>query len=210
MPLRAVAGCLQILQRRYQGKLDASADELIAHSVDGSARMQTLIEGLLAFSRVGTRGGDFQIIEARDSVEHALKNLASVVNESQAEITVGPLPWLRVDPVQLTMLFQNLLGNALKFRGEAPARIHLGAVRDGERWQFSVRDNGIGIEPRHLERIFGLFQRLHPPESYSGTGVGLAICRKIVESHGGTIRAVSEPGQGSTFTFILPDLGDDA
>jgi len=203
-PLRAVSGCVGLLQRHCDGKLDNRANEYIAHAVDGAARMESLIDGLLAFSRVGTRGEKFANVECSKALETALKNLASAVRESGAEVTCDPLPAVRGDAVQLASLFQNLIGNALKFRGTAPPRVHVGAHQDGAHWRLSVRDNGIGIDPRHFERIFGVFQRLHTRREYPGTGIGLAVCKKIVERHGGRIWLESQPGEGATFYFSLP------
>jgi len=174
-PLRAVAGCLQILQRRYEGKLDAGATELIGHSVDGAYRMQSLIEGLLAFSRVGTAGGAIENIDTESSLEVALKNLATAIKESGATITHTPLPRLRADASQLTLVFQNLIGNALKFRGPAAPLIQIRAEHLGDGWILSVQDNGIGIEAKFFDRIFVIFQRLHTRTEFPGTGLGLAI-----------------------------------
>ena len=204
-PLRAVAGCLQILQRRYAGSLDARADELIGHAVDGAQRMQTLIEGLLAFSRVRTRGREFEPVDCKAALEVALKNLDTAIRESGARIAHDPLPVVRADPVQLTVLFQNLIGNAIKFRREGPPEIHIGAERrDGSSVMF-VRDNGIGIEPEYFERIFVIFQRLHTRNEYPGTGIGLSICKKIVERHGGQIWVESTAGRGSAFFCRFPE-----
>ncbi len=204
-PLRAVTGMVQLLRQRYQGQLDARADEFITHAVDGATRMQALISDLLTYSRVGTRGKPFAPTGCSAILEDALANLAVALRESGATVTHDTLPVVTADATQMTQLFQNLIGNALKFRGEHPPEVHVGAEqREGE-WQFSVRDNGIGIEPQYLERIFGVFQRLHTRREYPGTGIGLAICKKIVERHGGRIWIESEPGQGSTFYFTLPD-----
>jgi PAS domain S-box-containing protein len=205
-PLRAVAGCLQVLKRRHQGQLDASADELIRHAVDGATRMQTLIEGLLAFSRVGTKGGEFQPVDPGSALDTALDNLATAQHESGAIITHDRLPTLKADPSQLALLFQNLVGNALKFHGTQPPRIHVGVEHQEGSWNFSVRDNGIGIDPQYFERIFVIFQRLHTRGEFAGTGLGLAICKKIVERHGGRISVESAPENGSTFLFSLPEL----
>jgi PAS domain S-box-containing protein len=203
-PLRAVAGCLQVLQRRYQGKMDARADELIGHAVDGSHRMQTLIEGLLAFSRVGTRGGEFKSVSCDEAIDSALNNLATAIQESGAIITRDKLPALKADPLQLALLFQNLIGNAIKFRGDRAPEIHVGAEHKGGHWILSVKDNGIGIEPQYFERIFVIFQRLHTRKEYPGSGIGLSICKKIVERHGGRISVASTPGQGCTFYCNFP------
>lgn len=208
-PLRAVAGCLQILQRRYQGQLDASADELIVLAVDGAHRLQALIEGLLAFSRVGTKGGQLQPVDCAKAFDNALKSLTIAIAESGAVITHDALPAVMGDLTQLTLLFQNLIGNAIKFRQkEQQPSIHVGAERNGNLWTLSVRDNGIGIDRQYFERIFEVFQRLHTRQEYPGTGIGLAICRKIVERHGGHMWIESAPQQGSTFFFNLLKNGD--
>ena len=203
-PLRAVAGCLQVLQKRYQDKLDARADELIGHAVDGSRRMQALVEGLLAFSRVGTRSGEFKPVNGDEALDSALKNLATAIQESGASVTRDPFPTLKADPLQLTLLFQNLIGNAIKFRGDQPPQIHLSAAYHDGHWILSIKDNGIGIEPQYFERIFVIFQRLHTRKEYPGTGIGLSICKKIVERHGGRISVESIPGQGCTFRCSFP------
>jgi PAS domain S-box-containing protein len=204
-PLRAVAGCVQLLKKRYEGKLDARADEFIAHTVDGAERMQRLIRDLLAFSRVSTRGETMQPLNLQQPLDMALKNLSVLVAESQASITHDPLPEVKIDAGQLTMVFQNLIGNALKFRGERRPEIHIGAKQEGREWTISVRDNGIGIEPDYFERIFVIFQRLHTRDEYSGTGIGLALCKRIAERHGGRIWVESTRGEGSTFYFTLRD-----
>lgn len=204
-PLRAVSGCVQILKKSYQGQLDNRADELIAHTVDGVGRMQTLIEGLLSYSRVGTRGKTFKPCDCNAVLNQALSNLVTSIKETEAVVTHDPLPVVDADPAQLTQLFQNLVGNAIKFRGQQPPKIHVTARRDESQWIFSVADNGIGIQPEYFERIFVIFQRLHTRAEYPGTGIGLAICKKIVERHHGCIFVESEPGRGSTFSFTIPD-----
>ncbi len=203
-PLRAVAGSVQLLQRRYEGQLDARADQFIAHAVDGARRMQTLIEDLLTFSRIENRGGQLQSVTSISTLETALANLAVAIKESQAQITHDPLPTVIADPTQLALLFQNLIGNAIKFRREMP-RIHISAWRQVDRWVFAVRDNGIGIEAQYFERIFGIFQRLHTRTEYAGTGIGLAICKRIIARHGGELWVESLLGEGATFSFSLPD-----
>jgi PAS domain S-box-containing protein len=203
-PLRAVSGCVGLLKRHYEGKLDERASEFMAHIVDGAARMETLIDGLLAFSRVGTQGGELQPVECAKALGTALQNLAASIEESGALVTHDTLPAANGDLPQLVSLFQNLIGNALKFRQKAPPRIHVSAERNGRQWRFSVRDNGFGIAPQYFERIFGVFQRLHTRREYPGTGIGLAICKKIVERHGGRIWLESLPGEGATFYFSLP------
>ena len=204
-PLRAVSGCVQLLQQRYQGQLDARADELIAHAVDGSSRMQTLIRDLLAYARVSTRGRDLEPIDSEAVLKEALSNLATVIQESGGVVTHGPLPTVAADPTQLLQVFQNLIGNAIKYRGERPPEVHIDVEHRAGEWQFSMCDNGIGIDPQYFERIFGIFQRLHTRREYPGTGIGLALCKKIIERHGGRIWVASQPGEGSTFCFTIPD-----
>jgi light-regulated signal transduction histidine kinase (bacteriophytochrome) len=207
-PLRMVSSYTQLLARRYREKLDDDAREFIGYAVDGVNRMQSLIADLLSFSRVGSRGGAFEPVELERVLERTLSNLETAIEESGATVTADPLPTVTADPVQLGQLFQNLIGNAVKFRGEAAPAVHVSAERRGGEWRFAVRDNGIGIEPEYVERIFVIFQRLHGRAEYAGTGIGLAICKKIVERHGGRIWVESEPGQGSTFFFTLP-AGDE-
>jgi PAS domain S-box-containing protein len=203
-PLRAVAGMVQLLQRRYQGQLDARADEYIGHAVEAAARMQTLIQALLTYSRVERRNQPIEQVDAGNCLQAALTNLEVSVRESHAIITSDALPTVYADPLQLTQLFQNLIGNGIKFRGEQEPQIHISATKLKDAWQFSVEDNGIGIESQYFERIFLIFQRLHTRREYSGTGIGLALCKKIVERHGGRIWVESESGRGSTFHFTLP------
>jgi light-regulated signal transduction histidine kinase (bacteriophytochrome) len=204
-PLRAVGGYVKLLQLRFPDKLDAKAQGYISGAFDGATRMEQLIRDLLAFSRVAMRGGPFVPADLEDALRQALRNLEASVNSSRATIAHDPLPSLAVDAGQIRQLFQNLIGNALKFHGEQPPNIHIGAQRQDGRWVFWVRDNGIGIEPQYYEKIFHIFQRLHTRKDYPGTGIGLAICKRIVERHGGTIWVESQPGQGSTFYFSLPD-----
>lgn len=203
-PLRMVSSYCQLLQKRYKDKLDEDANEFIAYAVDGALRMQTLINDLLAYSRVGTRGKPLVPTSSEAALLKAMNNLKLAIEESGAQISYDPLPQVVGDTVQLTQLFQNLLGNALKFRGSDPPRIHVGAERQGLFWKIWVRDNGIGIDPADFDRIFIIFQRLHPRDEYPGTGIGLAICKKIVERHGGRIWVESAKGQGATFCFTLP------
>ena len=203
-PLRGISGCVQLLQRRYAGKLDDHADEFIQLAVDGAERMRSLITDLLTFSRLATRGESIEPIAAEVPVRGALANLGAAIREKKAVVTVGELPVILGDRSQLVQLFQNLVGNAIKFSGERRPEISISAHRDGEACRFEVRDNGIGIDPQYWERIFRIFQRLHTRVDYPGTGVGLAICQKIVERHGGRIWVDSRPGEGSTFLFTLP------
>ncbi len=205
-PLRAVVGCVELLERRYRDKLDDQAREWIHLTVDGARRMQTLIRDLLAYSRVGTRGKSFEETDSGAALNAALANLATAIRESGAAITHDPLPSVVADPTQLTQLFQNLIGNALKFCKERRPEIRISAKRDSGSWRFSVRDNGIGIEPQYRGRIFEIFQRLHTRAEYPGTGIGLAICQRIVERHGGRIWVESELGKGSTFHFTIPKV----
>jgi len=209
-PLRMVASYVQLLARRYKGKLDADADDFIGFAVDGALRMQHLIDDLLTYSRIATRPVDRRDVAAADCVQAALRNLATRVQETCADIRIGALPTVCVDPMQLIQLFQNLIGNALKFCGDAPPRVSIEAEREQDHWHFRVRDNGIGLDPQYAERIFVIFQRLHTRQHYSGTGIGLAICKKIVERAGGRIWVESVPGDGATFHFTLPVLESDA
>jgi PAS domain S-box-containing protein len=207
-PLRAVGGFVGLLQQRYQGKLDEKADSYIHSAVDGVTRMQTLIGDLLSYSRVGTKGKAMEPTDTRKSLNDALTNLHASIEESGAVIQVDPLPTVRADAIQLTQLYQNLIANAIKFRSDKPPEIHIGARREQDAWLFWVRDNGMGIDPQYAERIFMIFQRLHTRKAYPGTGIGLAICKRIVERHGGSIWVESQPGQGSMFYFTLPDKGE--
>ena len=206
-PLRMISGYTQLLARRYQGKLDSDADEFIAFAVDGANRMQRLIKDLLAFSRVTSKGHEFKPVEAEAALKPALSNLKAAIEESEAAVTFDPLPVVKADSGQLTQLFQNLVGNAIKFRREEPLRVHVSVERRANDWEFAVRDNGIGIEAKHLERIFVIFQRLHTAAEFPGTGIGLAICKKIAERHGGRLWVTSEPGAGSVFQFTIPVRG---
>lgn len=203
-PLRMVASYTQLLARRYRGKLDADADDFIGFAVDGATRMQALIQDLLSFSRVTTKGRLLQLIDAKAACDSACVNLQRSIEKSAAVVSVGPLPSVLADAGQLTQLFQNLIGNAIKYRNDREPTIHVAAKPTGATWTFSVQDNGIGIDPQYWERIFQMFQRLHTREEYSGTGIGLAICRKIVERHGGRIWVESRLGHGSTFLFTIP------
>lgn len=200
-----VSSYTQLIARRYQGKLDADADEFIAFAVDGANRMQRLIQDLLAYSRVNTTGRQFEPTAMETALNSALGNLVNAAKESQAVITHDPLPAVMGDERQLAQLFQNLLSNAIKFSGAQPPRIHISAKQTDGQWLFSVRDHGIGMDPQYGDRIFVIFQRLHTRAEYPGTGIGLAICKKIVERHGGRIWVESELGKGATFYFTMRD-----
>lgn len=205
-PLRAVASCVQLLQRRYEGQLDARAGEFITHAVDGTLRMQTLINDLLAYSRISTHAQVFAATDCEKVLGAALANLSIATAESRAVVTSGGMPVVLGDPTQLTQLFQNLISNALKFHADRPVIIHIAAVLKEEEWWFTVADNGIGMEPQYFERVFQVFQRLHTRRAYLGTGIGLAICKKVVERHGGRIWVESQAGQGATFCFTIPAI----
>ena len=204
-PLRAVSSCVQLLQKRYEGQLDQRADEFISHAVDGTKRMQTLITDLLAYSRVSTQSRPFELVNCETALDEALANLAIAISESDAVVTHDPLPTLMAEPVQVTQVFQNLIGNAIKFRGEQAPVIAICAERKADYWLFSVTDNGIGIEAQYFDRIVRVFQRLHSRRQYQGTGIGLAICKKIAEQHGGRLWIESQLGKGSAFFFTIPD-----
>jgi light-regulated signal transduction histidine kinase (bacteriophytochrome) len=204
-PLRMVASFTQLLRRRYRGKLDQDADEFIDFAVDGATRMQRLINDLLAYSRVGTRGKAFKLEDGNAIFRQARDNLAKAIEDSGVVIFQDPLPKVSGDEMQLIQLFQNLMANAIKFRGLESPQIQVSARKNGQNWIFAIRDNGIGIAPEHQERIFSIFQRLHQRSEYPGTGIGLAICKKIVERHGGRIWVESQVGKGSTFYFTIPE-----
>jgi light-regulated signal transduction histidine kinase (bacteriophytochrome) len=203
-PLRMVGNYVQLLGKRYKGKLDSDADEFIGFALDGAVRMQRLIEDLLAYSRVSSRGRELTPTDAGTVLARALANLKLAMEEAEATVTTSAMPVVPADESQLEHVFLNLIGNALKFRGAQRPEVHVTAAqRDGE-WVFSVRDNGIGIEEQYFERIFVIFQRLHGREEYPGTGIGLAITKRIVERHGGRIWVESQPGKGTTFFFTIP------
>ena len=203
-PLRMVTSYTQLLSRRYKGQLDADADEFIAFAVDGAIRMQRLIEDLLAFSRVATTGNELVDTSSEYALEQALQNLHWAIKDSGALVTHDPMPTVQADGMQLVQLFQNLIGNAIKYQNPGIPQVHISATRDSAaRWNFAIKDNGLGIDPQFFERIFGMFQRLHKRDEFSGTGIGLAICKKIVERHGGDLTVKSAVGQGSTFSFAL-------
>ncbi len=206
-PLRKVASFTQLLERRYKGQLDERADQYIAFAVDGAKRMQVLINDLLSFSRVGRLTREHVEVDAGDLVRQALSNLSLAVEETGTTVTVAEdLPRVSVDQSLMVGVFQNLIGNAIKFRGDAPPEVTVGLRDDGAFWEFSVADNGIGIEAEYADRIFVIFQRLHPKDAYPGTGIGLAMCRKIVEYHGGQIWLDTSVSRGTTFRFTLPKL----
>jgi PAS domain S-box-containing protein len=207
-PLRMVASYTALLARRYKGKLDSDADDFIAFAVDGASRMQLLIRDLLAYSRVGSKGKELVDTSSAEALQHAIHNLRGAIEGSGALVTHDPLPSVMADEMQLTQLFQNLVGNAIKYRRAGVPRVHITAVpNDANKWMFSVQDNGLGIETQFFEKIFGVFQRLHKREEFDGTGIGLAICKKIVERHGGAISVESTFGEGSTFHFPLTVSG---
>jgi PAS domain S-box-containing protein len=203
-PLRMVASYTQLLAERYADQLDEKARKYITYAVEGAIRMQRLVNDLLAYSRISTRGNPLKITDSHSILGEVIRNLATVIEESKAIITNEELPMVCADPSQLLQLFQNLLGNAIKFRGENFPLIHVSARDKGGEWVFSVRDNGIGIDGKYADRIFVIFQRLHTRQEYPGTGIGLAVCKRIVERHGGRIWFESEPGNGSTFFFTIP------
>jgi len=199
-----VSGYVKMLERRYKGQLDDDADDFIHFAVDGAERMATLIADLLAYSRVTRRGKAFEPTDCETVMDEVLANLEVAVTETGATVTHDPLPTVVADEVQLGRLLRNLIGNAITYHGEEPPRVHIWAERTDGMWQFAVRDNGIGIEPQYHQRIFAIFQRLHARDEYEGTGIGLAVAKRIVERHGGRIWVESEPGKGSTFYFTVP------
>lgn len=202
-----VASYVRLLERRYKGKLDSDADEFIAYAAEGATRMQRMINDLLAFSRVETKGKKFKQMDCAHIFGQAIANLRGAIEKSGAVVTNSNLPMIKADKYQLIQLFQNLIDNAIKFSSNEPPRVHVGAKKKGKEWLFSVQDNGIGIDPQYAKRIFMIFQRLHEKKKYPGTGVGLAICKRIVERHSGRIWEESEPGKGSTFFFTIPRKG---
>ena len=203
-PLRMVVSYLQLLQRKYQGKLDSKADKYIYFAVDGASRMQVLINDLLEFSRVTTKANEFEPTNCKSIMDQVLSDLEIFIRENRASISYGPLPVVMADPVQFAQVFQNLISNAIKFRSEEAPQIKISAEKRADHWLFSVKDNGIGIDPKYSDRIFEVFKRLHKREEYPGTGIGLSICKKIIERHEGQIWVESEAGKGSTFCFTLP------
>ncbi len=204
-PLRMVSSYVQLIEQRYKNRLDKDADEFIAFAVDGANRMREMINGLLEYSRVGTHGKPFAATSCEDLFENVIANLQIAIEENSAVITHDPLPVVSSDDVQLTQVFQNLISNAIKFRKkEQPPHIHISARQEGREWSFSFQDNGIGIEPQYKESLFIMFKQVHGRKEYPGTGIGLSICKRIVERHGGRIWVESEHGRGSTFYFTIP------
>ncbi len=203
-PLRMVAMFAQLLTERYKGSLDSDADAFLGFLVEGAQRMRALVDGLLSFSRVQSAARELQPTDSEEMFRNALADLTITLEESGAEVTHAPLPVVMADGSQMEQIFQNIIGNAIKFAGDSPPQVHVSADRLGEQWIFSIRDNGIGIDPRYHDRIFGIFQRLHPRDAYPGTGIGLSICKRIVERHGGRIWVESAEGQGATFYFSVP------
>ncbi|MDD5305787.1 MAG: PAS domain S-box protein, partial [Deltaproteobacteria bacterium] len=208
-PLRAVAGFMSLLKQQHNDKLDAEAHEYIGHAISGAERMQTLINDLLTYSRVGARSAPSNPVSMKEALDTAVVNLSTAVAESRAVITHDPLPTVTANLPQMIQLLQNLVGNAIKFRGPRTPEIHVFARRDDGAWLFGVRDNGIGIEAGYHDRIFLIFQRLHSRTQYPGTGIGLALCKRIVERYSGRIWFESQPGEGTTFFFTIPDKGGD-
>lgn len=202
-----VASYTQLLADRYNNKLDDKAHKYINYAVDGAARMQALIRDLLAFSRVGTLVQEFKDVDTQGALGKAIANLKTMIDETGSMVISEDLPQVRADETQLTLLFQNLIGNAIKFqnRSQIP-RVHVSATRQAGFWCFSVQDNGIGIEAKYREKVFQVFQRLHTRQEYPGTGIGLALCKRIVDRHGGRIWFESCRGQGTTFYFTIPEI----
>jgi signal transduction histidine kinase len=204
-PIRSVSGMVQLLARRYQGRLEGDADLYISHAVEASKRMQTLIHDLLEYSRAGQSEMRRESVDCSSIVKEVLDSLQGAIAVAGAEITTDALPAVRADSTQLRRVFQNLIANAVKFQSESSPRIRVGAVRDAEAWRFSIIDNGIGIAPRHARRVFEVFKRLHGGDSYPGSGIGLSICKRIVERHGGRIWVEPAGDGGSNFLFTIPD-----
>ena len=209
-PLRIVSGYLDLLKRRYAGRLDRDADEFIEYAVDAATRMQGMIRALLEYSRAGTHASALQRTESGAAAREAVSNLRVAIEESGAEVSLGDLPVVRADPLQLVQLFQNLIANGIKFSDTKSPRVSVAAERRNGEWRFCVRDNGVGFDPADADRLFMIFQRLHSREEYPGTGIGLAICKKIVERHGGRIWAEAQAGDGATFRFTLPVVQEAA
>jgi len=207
-PLRMVASYMKLLERRYKGKIDVNADKFIAYAVGGAIRMQTLINDLLTYSRVGKRKKEYKSVNCDDVLEQVVIDLDKAIKRSMALVTHDPLPIIIADDIQIGQVLQNLISNAIKFQGNERPEVHISAEKNGTNWLFSVRDNGIGIDMKHAEPIFKIFQRLHVKNNYVGTGIGLAICKRVVERHGGRIWVESKEGKGSTFYFTIPVKGE--
>lgn len=199
-----VSSYTQLLAQKYEGQLDDKAKKYIDYAVDGAVRMQRLINDLLTYSRISTKGKPSEPTDSHATLGEALRNLQAAIEESRAMVTNDDLPVVRADAPQFVQVFQNLIANAIKFRGADPPRVHVSARAVGDEWEFSVKDNGIGIDAQYADRVFVVFQRLHTRQEYQGTGIGLAVCKRIVERHGGRIWFESEPGKGSTFFFTVP------
>jgi light-regulated signal transduction histidine kinase (bacteriophytochrome) len=197
---------INLLESKYKESLDSDAKQFISFITDGAQRMSDLIHDLLDYSRIITRGKEFTKVDSNEIISKVIQNLEMYITENDAEIVFEDLPVVSGDQSQLIELFQNLINNAIKFRGDEKPIVHIGAIRDGRRWRFSVKDNGIGIKKDFFDKIFIMFQRLHEREKYPGTGIGLAIVKKVVERHGGSICVESEPGKGTTFYFTLPQV----
>jgi len=208
-PLRMVTGFTQLLRDRYKDKLDEDANEFINYAIDGATRMKNLIDDLLIFSRIGSRGKPFKLIEMNIVLEIVLNNLGQLINETSSVVTSDPLPVIKADEIQMIQLLQNLITNAIKFRGEKTPIIHVTAEINADMWVFSIQDNGIGIDSKFFDKIFIIFQRLHKKNEYEGTGIGLAVCKKIVQRHNGKIWVESELGKGSTFHFSIKKGNQD-
>ncbi|APW98368.1 two-component sensor histidine kinase [Halobiforma lacisalsi AJ5] len=205
-PLRMVSSYLQLLESRYADELDEDGEEFIEFAVVGADRMRDMIDGLLEYSRVETEGDPFEPVDLDAVLDDVLTDLQLQIEETHAHITVDDLPTVQGDGEQLRQVFQNLLDNAIEYSGDEPPRIHVSADHEGSKWCISVRDEGIGIDPEQQDRIFEVFQQLHSREEHAGTGIGLALCQRIVKRHGGEIRVNSEPGEGTTFSFTLPAI----
>lgn len=204
-PIRMIVSYLQLLEKRYADKLDDTAREFMHFAVNGASRMRVLIDDLLTLSRVHVEGKPFDPVDCNEVMDNAVSNLAKIIAESHARIEIGEMPSLRADRMQLTQLFQNLIGNAIKFRAEAPLVVSINALHESDAWHFIIHDNGIGVDPQYKERVFVIFQRLHGSGEYPGTGIGLALCKKIVERSGGKIWLESEAGKGASVHVTLPE-----
>ena len=203
-PLRMVASYLQLVEKRYKDKLDRDGEEFIGYAVDGAVRMKRMINDLLTYSRVSTRTSLFELTSCEELLTQVLSNLEIAIKNSDVLITHDPLPTVTANRTQLMAVFQNLIGNAIKFQADRQPHVHISTRREENEWLFSIQDNGIGIAPENAERAFAIFGRLHPVDKYPGNGIGLAICKKIVERHGGRIWFDSQPGEGTTFFFTIP------